>query len=67
MRFALLCFSTKDNRVRRYVKNLHGKVWMTHEAELLEVTDDTLEHLEAFRNAPDGFCLPVNAPGEATV
>lgn len=55
MRFALLCITTKDMSVRRYVRNCHNKVWVTHEAVIHSVFDGLDKQLETFRQQPESY------------
>jgi len=49
--FALLCIDTAERRVRRYVKNDYGRVFVTDEV-VMENNPDVVEVLEGFRLNP---------------
>lgn len=53
--FALLAINTGPlpMRVRRYSRNVHGKVWSTAELEIHSVFDGLNKQLESFRTNPE--------------
>lgn len=60
---ALLCINVVSKTVRRYCKNIYGRVWATHEADLGPIHEYSLDEFDEFRkNPPDD--LRVKAKGK---
>lgn len=65
VRAALLAITPRTGMVRRYTRNPHGKVWLTHESVIEEgyLNADAVEVLNDFLKQPTQF--PLAQPLEA--
>ena len=64
-RFALVCVDLVHMKARRYVRNSHNKVWVTHECKINSICEGIEWQLDTFRKQPDTFEIWTGAPEAA--